>query len=260
MLSNISFVYTHYYQLSTAVGGLLISVPPLCGFLSSLVAAKLSAKTSPAKLMRWGMAAGVVPPVLMLLSAGLPHCTTCLYARPRWYMTTGPCALIAGVGFFALPAMQVLVLQDYKDMSGLAGGLSKLVMTLTSTGTSMLVSYYFSDWGRDTRHHYTHYHTQRLLYSLAAILIVLQLWFWLVYVPVKRCARAAATAPAPDAAVNSSTFGAGEDLPPPPLASRQVSRGFTLFSGAPLVRADSAPMVAPLTAPPPDNGASLEGR
>ena len=40
MLSNISFVYTHYYHLTTAVGGLLISVPPLCGFLSSIVAAR----------------------------------------------------------------------------------------------------------------------------------------------------------------------------------------------------------------------------
>ena len=42
-------------------------------------------------------------------------------------MVTLPCALFAPVGFFALPAMQVLLLQDFKDMSGLAGGLSKLV-------------------------------------------------------------------------------------------------------------------------------------
>ena len=86
--------------------------------------------------------------------------------------------------------MQVLLLQDFKDMSGLAGGISKLVMTLTSTGMSVLASSYFSDWGLDHKGHYTHYHTQRLLYALAAILIVLQLWFWLVYIPIKRCERA----------------------------------------------------------------------
>ena len=87
-------------------------------------------------------------------------------------------------------ARQVLVLQDFRDMSGLAGGLSKLFMTFVSTGASQLSSFYFSDWGADRKGHYTHYHTQRLLYALAAILIALQLWFWLVYVPVKRCERA----------------------------------------------------------------------
>ena len=60
-------------------------------------------------------------------------------------------------------------------------------MTLTSTGMSVLTSSYFSDWGLDHKGHYTHYHTQRLLYALAAILIVLQLWFWLVYLPLRRC-------------------------------------------------------------------------
>ena len=75
-------------------------------------------------------------------------------------------------------------------MSGLAGGLSKLFMTFVSTGASQLSSFYFSDWGADRKGHYTHYHTQRLLYALAAILIALQLWFWLVYVPMKRCERA----------------------------------------------------------------------
>ena len=47
-------------------------------------------------------------------------------------------------------------------------------MTLTSTGMSVLTSSYFSDWGLDHKGHYTHYHTQRLLYALAAILIALQ--------------------------------------------------------------------------------------
>ena len=188
MLSNISFVYDHYYSLPTYLSGLLISVPTMAGFVSALLAAHLAKLGAPPrKLMRWGMAAGVVPPALMLVSAGLPDCIDCLYAAPRWYMTTVPCALLAAVGFFALPAMQVLLLQDFKDMSGLAGGLSKLVMTLTSTGMSVLVSSYFSDWGLDQKGHYTHYHTQRLLYSLAAILIVLQIWFWLVYLPLRRC-------------------------------------------------------------------------
>ena len=187
MLSNISFVYTHYYQLSTTISGLLISVPPLVGFISSLIAAKLASRMPPAKLIRIGMVACFIPPAFMLCVAGRPHCIDCLYARPRWYMMTIPCALISAVGFFTLPAMQVLVLQDFRDMSGLAGGMSKLAMTLTSTGASEVASWYFSDWGADKKGHYTHYHTQRLLYTLAFLLMVLLLWFWLVYMPIKRC-------------------------------------------------------------------------
>lgn len=86
----------------------------------------------------------------------------------------------------------MLLLQDFRDMSGLAGGVSKLAMTLTSTGMSMLTSFYFSDWGRDKKGSYTHFHAQRLLYSLAAITVALPIWFWFVYVPVDHCARRAA--------------------------------------------------------------------
>ena len=107
LLSTISFVYTHYYELSTPITGLLISVPLIFGFLASLVAAQLAAKTSPARLMRVGMLAGVITPITTLVIAGLPGCLDCLYAAPRWYMTTLPCALIAAVNFFALPAMEV---------------------------------------------------------------------------------------------------------------------------------------------------------
>ena len=51
-------------------------------------------------------------------------------------------------GFLALPAMQVLVMHDFKDMSGLAGH-EQALMTIISTLLSMLVSFYFADWGRD---------------------------------------------------------------------------------------------------------------
>ena len=117
MLSSISFVYTHYYELSTTVGGVLISVPPLTGLLASLLVARIAAKTSPARLVAAGMVAGGVPPTFLLLSAGLPGCVDCLYARPRWYMTTIPCALISGVGFFALPAMQARSRPDLGQIS-----------------------------------------------------------------------------------------------------------------------------------------------
>jgi len=120
MLSSISFVYTHYYELSTTVGGVLISVPPLTGLLASLLVARIAAKTSPARLVAAGMVAGVVPPAFLLLSAGLPGCVDCLYARPRWYMTTIPCALISGVGFFALPAMQARSRPDLGQISAIS--------------------------------------------------------------------------------------------------------------------------------------------
>ena len=34
--------------------------------------------------------------------------------------------------------------------------------------------------------HLPHAHSQRLLYSLAAIFILMLLWFWLVYTPIQR--------------------------------------------------------------------------
>ena len=149
-------------------------------------------------------------------------------------MTTVPCALLAAVGFFALPAMQVLLLQDFKDMSGLAGGVSKLVMTLTSTGMSMLVSSYFSDWGQDRKGHYTHYHTQRLLYSLAAILVVLQIWFWLVYLPLRRC-RAPERQPDPSLRLDEERHELGvEPLTATPSSRRSSSSRSEGVAVAPL--------------------------
>ena len=110
-------------------------------------------------------------------------------------------ALVAGTaiggGFLALPAMQTLVMHDFKDMSGLAGGLSKLVMTLISTGIAMFISFYFGDWGRDTASKHGHHHAQRLLWSLAFTLILCELWFWGVYCcvvkPTKRTLSGTAT-------------------------------------------------------------------
>mmetsp|Transcript_68568 Transcript_68568/g.135826 ORF Transcript_68568/g.135826 Transcript_68568/m.135826 type:complete len:170 (+) Transcript_68568:1559-2068(+) len=95
-------------------------------------------------------------------------------------------------------------------------------MTLTSTGLSMLTSFYFSDWGADRKGHYTHFHAQRLLYSLGAIMVGLQLWFWLVYVPVERCASRAARTAINDGA---SVFGVDDDRPMA-LAPRPASRRF----------------------------------
>ena len=86
--------------------------------------------------------------------------------------------------------MQVLVMHDFKDMSGLAGGMSKLLMTVTSTLLSMLVSFYFADWGQDNAVEHGHRHAQRLLFALAAVLFACEAWFWIVYIrwlkPTKR--------------------------------------------------------------------------
>ena len=144
MLSNITFAYKHYYHCSTFGTGVLISVPTIFGFGSSMYAAGVARKMDPGVLMRAGMAAGCLAPAAMYVSTfELDH-----YG---WWATVVPCTIMSAAGFFALPAMQVLILQDFKDMSGLAGGVSKLVMTCTSTGMSMLVSWYFSDWGEDSK-------------------------------------------------------------------------------------------------------------
>jgi drug/metabolite transporter (DMT)-like permease len=59
-----------------------------------------------------------------------------------------------------------------------------MVMTFTSTGMAILASYIFTDFYADdiNNNSYTHYHTQRLLYSLGAMLVLFQLYYWGVYV------------------------------------------------------------------------------
>ena len=206
MLSNIAFVYDNTYKLSAFAGGALIAAPTVCGLFSSMWAAKVSKKIGPPRLLRLGMYAGLVAPVLMLLSATMPGygCAwdiayqpgkpvpskyECWYDR-HWLYTVVPMCCMSAAGFRALPAMQVLVMQDFKDMSGLAGGVSKMTMTLVSTLISMLVSWYFANWGEDTATEHGHQHAQRLLWALAATLIVSEIWFWGVYIawwgPTKR--------------------------------------------------------------------------
>ena len=62
-----------------------------------------------------------------------------------WWVTTASVAVMSATGFFVLPAMQVLILEDFKHMSGLTAGVSKLVMTLISTGGSMVVTDLYDD-------------------------------------------------------------------------------------------------------------------
>ena len=62
-----------------------------------------------------------------------------------WWVTTASVAVMSATGFFVLPAMQVLILEDFKHMSGLTAGVSKLVMTLISTGGSIVVTDLYDD-------------------------------------------------------------------------------------------------------------------
>jgi hypothetical protein len=67
------------------------------------------------------------------------------YYLHGWWTTTAAVAVMSATGFFVLPAMQVLILEDFKHMSGLTAGISKLVMTLLSTGGSMVVTDLYDD-------------------------------------------------------------------------------------------------------------------
>ena len=210
MLSNIAFVYDNTYALTAFEGGALIAAPTVCGLFSSMWAAKVSKKIGPERLLRIGMYCGFLAPALMVLAGTMPgkgcawghsyepdgslvpQSNACWYNR-HWAFTVVPMCCMSAAGFLALPAMQVLVMQDFKDMSGLAGGVSKMTMTLVSTLISMLVSFYFSNWGEDSASEHGHFHAQRLLWALAATLIVAEIWFWGVYCawwgPTKRDAN-----------------------------------------------------------------------
>jgi len=202
MLSNISFVYEDYYKMDSFATGVLISVPTLCGFFSSMAALAVVHRVSTTTMLRVGMMVAWLSPIAMILAAGSPRCTDCPYDQHQaivagqstgwgssWWVTTLCVALMSSTGFFTLPAMQTVVMQDLKDISGLAGGLSKMVMQFISTGMSVVASYVFTHdpaTGEvDDAHHdppiYTHYHTQRLLYTLGAALLVCQVYFWVFY-------------------------------------------------------------------------------
>jgi DHA1 family bicyclomycin/chloramphenicol resistance-like MFS transporter len=192
MLSNISFVYEDFYDMSSFATGLLISVPTGCGFFSSLAAIGVVRKHSTMTTLRAGMLAAWLAPACMIVAAGLPGCVDCPFTKElafvsgtehgwgsAWWVVTGCVAVMAATGFFALPAMQTVVMQHLKDMSGLAGGLSKMLMQFTSTGMSMVASAMLS-------HHSEHDaysvgQTQKLLYILAVMLLICQLYYWLFY-------------------------------------------------------------------------------
>jgi len=143
MLSNIPFVYVSYYCVSPFQSSFLIAVPTGCGMVTASIGVRISKKYGPDVLLWYGMVAMLAAPALMLFASFGPQIWS-----PHWLQTTLPVAVMSATGFFALPAMQVLVLQDFKEMSGFAAGISKLIMTLTSTSGSMVLSYFYSDHAR----------------------------------------------------------------------------------------------------------------
>jgi predicted MFS family arabinose efflux permease len=139
MLATISFVYSQFYCVSAFYIGFLTAVPTAAGIGSSMLAGSLARKHSTDTLLKYGMLAGCLAPVCLFVG-GLPG-----IAEQGWFMVAGPCAVMSATGFFVLPAMQVLILEDFKHMSGFAAGMSKLIMTLVSTFGSMAVSYFYSE-------------------------------------------------------------------------------------------------------------------
>ena len=137
MLSTIPYVYSEYYCLDTALVGILIAVPTGCGVFSSMVAVGVAKKADTGLLLRYGMLVGCLAPVALALGG--------YYYAYGWWTTTGSVAVMSATGFLVLPAMQVLILEDFKHMSGLTAGISKLVMTLISTGGSMVVTRLYDD-------------------------------------------------------------------------------------------------------------------
>lgn len=189
MLSTITFIYRQYYCTSLEMVGILVCLPTFAGFLAGSLAGKLSgrkATVQTSNLLCYGMAGGLVAPASLFLSAAflVPY---------GWWAVTGPCALMSATGFFCLPAMQVLILDPYKDMSGFAGGLSKMFMTFISTGASMVVSYFYN-----TTTHSTGCDSKAssdsmtcpdpslpnpmyFLIALGAVLVTCELVFWLLW-------------------------------------------------------------------------------
>eukprot|EP01052_Picozoa_sp_SAG31_P028314 SAG31_NODE_2723_length_5187_cov_7.411164_2_plen_537_part_00 len=156
MLATVTFIYSAYYCTTSQEVGILIALPTFAGFLSGNLAGRLSGKKAILKtpaLLRYGMAGGLVAPASLVLFG-------MFLVQDGWWATTFPCAMMSATGFFCLPAMQVpttpsmlqpaerlqpagldfflrterqvLILDPYKDMSGFAGGLSKMFMTFIS--------------------------------------------------------------------------------------------------------------------------------
>ena len=102
-----------------------------------MVAVGVAKKADTGLLLRYGMLVGCLAPVALAFGG--------YYYAYGWWTTTAAVAVMSATGFFVLPAMQVLILEDFKHMSGLTAGISKLVMTLVSTGGSMVVSHLYDD-------------------------------------------------------------------------------------------------------------------
>ncbi len=139
MLATISFIYSEFYCVQVFYIGILTAVPTAAGIGSSMLAGSLARKHATENLLQYGMVAGCFAPVCLFVG-GLPS-----VAVQSWLCVAIPCAVMSATGFFVLPAMQVLILEDFKHMSGFAAGMSKLIMTLLSTGGSMAVSYFYAE-------------------------------------------------------------------------------------------------------------------
>merc|ERR1719199_1385930 len=107
----------------------------MCGFFSSMLAIRLVKDHSTEDLLRQGMFVAWLAPILMLVAGGLPHCaenTQCPYGEfpfvsgakhgwgSSWWVVTVCVAVMSATGFFTLPAMQTIVMQDMKENAGLA--------------------------------------------------------------------------------------------------------------------------------------------
>ena len=200
MLSTIPYVYSEYYCLDTALVGILIAVPTGCGVFSSMVAVGVAKKADTGLLLRYGMLVGCLAPVALAFGG--------YYYAYGWWTTTAAVAVMSATGFFVLPAMQVLILEDFKHMSGLTAGISKLVMTLVSTGGSMVVSHLYDhspphgsgSGSAAAAHHATpsagnddcgHFNeplgmppAQFLCWALAVFMVATQAVFWVVSIPL----------------------------------------------------------------------------
>ena len=106
--STITYVYSDFYCLGTFATGAILAVPTGCGIFSSMIGVCVAKMTTMDRILRRGMLVGLLAPVALVLSG--------YYWQLGWWTTTAGVAVMSATGFFVLPAMQVLMLEDFKHM------------------------------------------------------------------------------------------------------------------------------------------------
>lgn len=166
MLTLLPFLLENHYGLPVSLTGVLTGVIPVCGFSGSLISMALSKYVIPFQIVRLGMFPYFLVFVLLLamtfLHQELP------FSAMTWWPVLVPCILMLMMQNLFIPVAMSFALEEFEDKAGVAQGAAMCIQALAmALGSKVAIAL----WDGTPRSFYG---------TLAMIIGVAQLWFWLI--------------------------------------------------------------------------------